>query len=153
VCTTLLSMCLATTAGGLRWRVALPAPREDVWALLATDAGRERFWAETSQQSGKRVELRFADGTTTRLEVLASNAPTSIAVRYFDAKTTFELTSTSGGLTLLEVTADNVLPADTIDVAAGWVSVLLCLKAYVMAGLDLRNHDPRYAWSAGFVDN
>jgi hypothetical protein len=38
-------------------------------------------------------------------------------------------------------------------VAAGWVSVLLALKAAVDFGVDLRNHDPERTWSTGFVDN
>jgi hypothetical protein len=36
---------------------------------------------------------------------------------------------------------------------AGWVSVLLALKAAADFGIDLRNHDPARTWNKGYVDN
>jgi len=33
------------------------------------------------------------------------------------------------------------------------VSVLLALKAVADFGVDLRNHDRRRSWTAGYVDN
>ena len=62
-------MTLAVAPGILRWRVTLPASRERVFETLTTDAGRERFWAEASRQRDNDVELSFADGTTTTLEI------------------------------------------------------------------------------------
>jgi hypothetical protein len=35
---------------------------------------------------------------------------------------------------------------------AGWVSVLLALKAAVDFGVDLRNSDPARRWEDGYVD-
>jgi hypothetical protein len=39
------------------------------------------------------------------------------------------------------------------EVVAGWVSVLMALKAAVDYGIDLRNHDARYCWEEGYVEN
>lgn len=146
-------MGLVVSPGVLRWRVILPASREQVFDVLMTDAGRCRFWAESSNQRGDRVDLRFADGTGTVLEVRSVLRPATIEVRYFGTPTTFALQALTPASTLLEVTADDVDPADQIEVAAGWVSVLLCLKAYLMAGIDLRNHAAPHSWRHGFVDN
>jgi hypothetical protein len=43
--------------------------------------------------------------------------------------------------------------ADRVDVTAGWVSVLLALKAAVDFGVDLRNHDPQRSWEHGYAEN
>jgi hypothetical protein len=39
------------------------------------------------------------------------------------------------------------------EVIAGWVSVLMCLKAAVDFGVDLRAHDPEKHWDNGYVEN
>ena len=36
---------------------------------------------------------------------------------------------------------------------AGWVSVLMAMKAYVDHGVDLRNHNENRVWSNGYADN
>jgi uncharacterized protein YndB with AHSA1/START domain len=146
-------MSIVVGPGVLRWRVALPAAPQRVYELLATDAGRERFWAEASHRDGAAVHLRFADGTATTADILRDHPPQHFALRYFGAATSFELSAAADDATILEVTADGIEPSDQADVAAGWVSVLLCLKAYLLAGVDVRNHDPHRCWHQGFVDN
>ena len=75
------------------------------------------------------------------------------AVEYFGSVTTFELTQDGRGGTDLTLTAAGVPPADRVEMTAGWVSVLLALKAAVDSGVDLRNHDPARTWDQGFADN
>jgi hypothetical protein len=53
-------------------------------------------------------------------------------------------------LTLVDV---GVPAADRAEVVAGWVSVLLALKATVDFGVDLRNHDPQRTWDTGYAEN
>jgi hypothetical protein len=49
---------------------------------------------------------------------------------------------------------DEGVPApDRAEVIAGWVSVLMALKAAADHGVDLFNHDPRRTWTGGFADN
>jgi hypothetical protein len=43
--------------------------------------------------------------------------------------------------------------ADRMEVVAGWVSVLMALKATADYGVDLRNHDLGRSWEQGYVDN
>jgi hypothetical protein len=38
------------------------------------------------------------------------------------------------------------------DNLAGWVTVLLTLKAAADFGVDLRSHDPARTWGQGYVD-
>ena len=38
------------------------------------------------------------------------------------------------------------------EVHAGWLNVLLPLKAWIAHGVDLRNHDPGRTWAQGYVD-
>ena len=42
---------------------------------------------------------------------------------------------------------------DRSEVLAGWVSVLMALKASVDFGIDLRNHNPKWTWDEGYVEN
>jgi hypothetical protein len=52
-------------------------------------------------------------------------------------------------LTLTEVGAP---PKDPAQNQAGWVSVLLALKAAVDFRIGLRNRDSERTWDEGFVD-
>ena len=38
------------------------------------------------------------------------------------------------------------------ELLAGWLNVLLPLKAACDFGIDLRNHDPARTWDRSFVD-
>ena len=146
-------MSIVLGPGALRWKVSLSASIEQVYELLTTDAGRERFWSEASYRSGTRIELRFPDGSSCTADVVREDPPRSFALRYFGTLTTFDLAAVTGNCTVLEVRAHDVPPPDQPDVAAGWVSVLLCLKAHLNAGIDLRNHTASRSWQEGFVDN
>jgi hypothetical protein len=46
-----------------------------------------------------------------------------------------------------------VADGDDAETRAGWVSVLLALKAASDFGVDVRNHDARRTWSQGYCDN
>jgi uncharacterized protein YndB with AHSA1/START domain len=140
--------------GVLRWRVSLPASPQEVFALLATDRGRERFWAERSTTGSDGVVLlEFPSGATGRLEVVAQVAGERLETRYFGTPTTFGLEARQPAGTVLTVTARQVPPDDLVDLSAGWVSVLLNLKAVLASGTDLRNHEAACTWEAGFVDH
>jgi hypothetical protein len=42
---------------------------------------------------------------------------------------------------------------DKRQIAAGWVSWLMAMKAAVDFGVDLRNHDAERTWFDGYADN
>lgn len=58
----------------------------------------------------------------------------------------------SGG-TDLSLHTTGVAAAEHCEVVAGWVSVLIAMKAAIDHGVDLRNHDPARSWATGFLDN
>jgi uncharacterized protein YndB with AHSA1/START domain len=129
----------------VRWRLRLASPPDAVYELLATDAGRARFWAESAVERDGAIEWSFASGLTERGEILEREPGRVFAVRYFGETSRFELAPLDGGTDLMLT--------DTGAEHAGWVSVLLALKAAADFGVDLRNHDPQRTWEQGYCDN
>jgi hypothetical protein len=62
----------------------------------------------------------------------------------------FELVDDGRGGTDLALTDSGVAEQWYAETLAGWVSVLLALKAAVEFGVDLRNHDPARSWDQGY---
>jgi uncharacterized protein YndB with AHSA1/START domain len=142
----------------IRWRLHLASPPEKVYEFLATDAGRARFWAESAVEvtssQGAMIDWRFPDGTVITTEVLNREPGKSFSLRYLGGSTvTFSLESDGTGGTDLTLSDLGVLPQWHAETQAGWVSVLLALKAAVDFNIDLRNHAPERNWEGGFVDN
>jgi hypothetical protein len=120
-----------------------------VHALLATDAGRARFWAESAIETDGAIAFRFPNGYASEARVLASEPSALFALDYFGAAARFELAPDGAGGTDLTLTHGDEHP----DTRPGWVSVLLALTAAADFGVDLRSHDPARSWDQGFVDN
>ena len=138
----------------LRWRLHLISPPGQVHAVLMTDLGRAHFWAESAEEQDGRITWIFPSGETCRGEILENAPPRHFAVRYVsDSVTTFDLTDDGSGGTDLILTSSGVSVENRAEIAAGWVSILLALKAAVDFGVDLRNHDPNRTWNQGYVDN
>ncbi len=138
----------------LTWRLRLSAPPERVYALLATDAGRARFWAESAVEAGGHIRFVFPNGAVWRGQVLTAEPPRRFSLIYYGGSTaTFDLAEDGHGGTDLTLTDEGVPDADFAEVLAGWVSVLLALKAAADFGVDLRNHDPARTWDQGYADN
>jgi hypothetical protein len=133
----------------LRWRLHLGSPPAVIHDLLATPAGRAHFWAEDAPSVGDGISFRFANGMQLTARILVDELPRVFEIEYFGAVTRFTLDSDGDDGTDLTLTSDDQDP----ETAAGWVSVLLTLKAAADFGVDLRNHDPRRTWDQGFVDN
>lgn len=139
-------------AGGpIRWRLHIPAPPIRVFEALTTDAERGRFWAETTERSD-RIHFRFRDGSTFEGRIRELRAPDLFACDYFGGIARFELASDGAGGTDLLLIHTGVAIDDWQETHAGWLNVLLPLKAWVAFGIDLRNHDPTRTWEAGYAD-
>jgi uncharacterized protein YndB with AHSA1/START domain len=136
----------------IRWRLHCKAPPEQLFELLATDAGRERFWAKASRSYAGGFLLSFPDGTEERCEVLENVAPRRFQFSYFGSIVTIELEADGRGGTDLTLVNTDVPDEEFDEVNAGWVSVLLPLKAAADFRVDLRNHDPKRTWREGYVD-
>lgn len=138
----------------IRWRVHLTSPPERVYTALATDLGRASFWAESAVEADGVIHFVFPNGLTWEAEILEAVPARKYSVRYYGGSTaTFLLEDDGRGGTDLTLTDRGVPPADRTEVIAGWVSVLMALKAAVDFGVDLRAHDPDRHWDSGYVEN
>lgn len=140
--------------GAIVWKLRLRSPAEQVYDLLATDAGRARFWAESAVEADGRIQFRFPNGLRHEGRILNAQRPSLFQVEYIGGTTTtFLLEQTPDGGTDLTLKDAGNAPEDRLEVTAGWVSVLLALKAAADHGVDLRNHDSRLCWDQGYAEN
>ena len=138
----------------IRWRLHLHSPVEKVYQVLSTDAGCAGFWAESAVEKDGVIHFVFPSGATWDGQIVFAEPPITFSVTYYcNTETTFHLERGGDGGTDLTLTDTSVPAEDRSEVIAGWVSVLMALKAYVDFGVDLHNHDPARHWDRGFVDN
>ena len=67
--------------------------------------------------------------------------------------TTLDLIDDGRGGTDLRLTDVGQPAEDRTELVAGWVSVLLTLKASVDFSLDLRDHDHRTFWTSAYLEH
>ncbi|MBK8902223.1 MAG: SRPBCC domain-containing protein [Anaerolineaceae bacterium] len=140
--------------GIIRWRLHLRAPVERVYQTLSTDAGRASFWAESAVETNGIIHFIFPNGYTWDAKIVQASAPHLYAVQYIDNSiATFSLAEDGQGGTDLTLTDKGVPEQYRAEVIAGWVSVLLALKAAVDFNVDLRTHDPNRHWDHGYAEN
>ena len=137
----------------IRWRILLPLPIAKAFDLISSDAGRMRFWCEHSETRDNVITLRFPDGEQLRCPILVNEPPRQFVLRYFNqSRLSFHLTALDAQQCELLLEETELDAATRALNEAGWVSVLLALKAATL-GVDLRNHDQQRSWAQGFVDN
>lgn len=139
--------------GVIRWKLHFEASREKVFEALSTDAGRASFWAESATEADGAITFNFLNHPPVTGRVLGCEAGSSFTVEYFGAVTEFSLSDDGKGGTDLTLVASGVPDDERVEVIAGWVSVLMAMKAAVDHGVDLRNHDASRTWSQGYADN
>ena len=138
----------------IRWRLHLKSPPERVYQALSTDDGRASFWAESAVERDGIIHFKFSNYLTWNGRVLDATPPRRYTVLYFNnSVATFDLEDDGQGGTDLTLTDTGVPPEHRTEVIAGWVSVLLALKAAVDFGVDLRAHDRDRNWDSGYVEN
>jgi len=147
-------MIFPSDADVISWRIHLKTSPETVYRFLATDTGRAAFWAEAAVETDGAIHFVFPGGQIWQGKILAQDPPRRFSLVYYGGSiTTFSLSDAGSGGTDLCLTDQGVPPSDRIEVTAGWVSVLMGLKAAADFGIDLRNHDPDRTWEQGFADN
>jgi uncharacterized protein YndB with AHSA1/START domain len=139
--------------GRITWRIHLNSSPSTVFEFLATDTGRSRFWAETSREQDGTITFHFPNGMTTVSVTRTTEPPTRFALTYFGSNLEFLLGDDGNGGA--DLTLTDAAPPDEKrwEIVAGWVSVLLALKAAADFDIDLRNHDPARSWDHGYADN
>jgi len=138
--------------GPIRWRMHIPAPPERVYAALDSDAGRASFWAESAVERDGAVQFVFSGGFRCSAPIVRREPPHEFALDYLGGIARFELAPDEAGGTELLLTHEGVTEAEWQEVHAGWLNVLFPLKAWVLHGVDLRNHDDRRSWEQGYAD-
>jgi uncharacterized protein YndB with AHSA1/START domain len=138
----------------IRWKLHLTSSPQVVYKNLSTDEGRASFWAESAVEQDRVIHFVFPNGAEWKGRILENQPPYTFQVEYYGSSiTTFTLDPDGSGGTDLTLTDEGVPAHDRTEVIAGWVSVLMALKASVDFGVDLRNHDPKRTWDDGYVEN
>ena len=123
--------------------------------MLTTDKGRERFWAEHSATRGKAFTLTFPGKEKLRCAAVECTSPRKFVFKYFNETLVECILKPDGrGGTDLRLTESGYRTnAHRAENYAGWIQVLLCLKAAADHGVDLRNHDAKRTWAKGYCEN
>lgn len=147
-------MTFQQDANTITWRLHFAARVPDVYRTIATNEGRARFWAESAVATGREINFVFPGGQRGRGRILESVPDARYRLEYLDGSiVTFTLQADRAGGTDLTLSDEGVPEELRTEVIAGWVSVLLALKAAVDFDIDLRNHDRHRTWNDGYADN
>src|SRR5215208_6224222 len=138
----------------IEWRVHLNSLPEAVYEAWATDTGRESFWAERSEATPDGFRLTFVGGEVLDARLLEAAPSRRFVFSYFgDSRVAVEFEADVSGGCDVHLIEEHVPEGEHIENYAGWVSVLLGLKAAVDFRVDLRGHDSARSWTQRFVDN
>ncbi len=137
----------------ITWKLLLRADISTIFKLLTTANGREKFWCEEASEAGNQIHFLFPNGQSYIGEIRKSISNKEVHLIYFGSLVKFQLKSLSTGGTELTMVNEGVNEKEYMEMYAGWVSVLLNLKAVADYQCDLRNHNPLKTWDQGYVDN
>ena len=136
-----------------KWKLNLRSSPAEVYRMISTDRGRSKFWADSSIEKNGFIHFKFPGGQTYRSQIIEAQEEAIYKIEYFHSIVTFYLIGNSSGGTDLTLKNEQVPPEEYNDSYAGWISVLLNLKAVVDYQVDLRNHNPDKTWDRLYVDN
>ena len=146
-------MSFQSEPGTIRWKMHFTSPQEKVFAALATDSGRARYWAESAPEVNGTITFHILNYEPFSGSVLNRKEPSLFALEYFGTVVEFSLQGDGQGGTDLSLVATQVDESIRMEMVAGWVSVLMAMKAAVDHGVDLRNHEASRSWGDGYADN
>ena len=146
-------MSFQAEKGVIRWKMHFLSPKEKVFSALATDEGRARYWGESAPEVNGQVFFHILGYEPFSGRVLEKKEPSHFVLEYFGTIVEFSLQDDGNGETDLSLLATEVDESIRIEMIAGWVSVLMAMKAAVDHGVDLRNHDESRTWGDGYADN
>lgn len=138
--------------GAIHWRIHVSVSPDRVFGALDSDDGRASFWAESAVEADGYIHFRFINGVELRSRLLERRAGSVFELEYFGSAARFDLKPDGVGGTDILLTHDRVRDEDWQEVHAGWLNVLFPLKAWLVHGVDLRNHDPARLWEDGYAD-
>ncbi|MEM8510203.1 MAG: SRPBCC domain-containing protein [Bacteroidota bacterium] len=137
----------------IKWKLCLQSAPSKVFTYLTSKEGIERFWAEKAAIKDGHIQFSFPNNQRYASKILNQEPNRNFRIEYFNSIVDLNLSENEFGGTRLEVVNSNVEKEEYLANYAGWVSVLMTLKAAIDFGVDLRNHDPQKTWDDGYVDN
>ncbi len=137
----------------ITWKLNLKSDPNLVFKLLTTSNGRSKFWCENTAKKGNLIHFLFPNGQTYDSQIIETIPNKEFHLDYFNSLVKFILIPSENGGTDLTLINENVSESDFSEINAGWISVLMNLKAIADFQCDLRNHDPKKTWDQGYADN
>lgn len=137
----------------ITWKMSLNSAPSKIFEMLTTDHGRESFWCEKSVEENDHIVFHFPNGMDYRGKIHQKIENEIFKLDYFDSLVSFDIQSNTDGTTDLRLSNTEVHENEYAEVLAGWVSVLMNLKAVCDCDVDLRNHDKSKTWDHGYADN
>ncbi|NNF36972.1 MAG: hypothetical protein HKN68_22910 [Saprospiraceae bacterium] len=136
----------------IRWKLKLTSPKERVYHMLSTGEGRASFWAESAIEKEGFIHFVFPNGQEYLSRIINNRKCEEFSIDYFGSVATFMLKEEKEH-TILSLLNQDVDGQEINEVNAGWVSVLMSLKAACDYNIDLRNHSSECHWDNGYVEN
>lgn len=137
----------------IHWKLHFSSPVSKVYQALNTEEGRSSFWAESAPEVEEHVHFQILNYPIYESKIIDRKENEYFKIDYFGTEVTITLRESKKGGTILNLFAFVTDPELKQEMTAGWVSVLMAMKAAVDFGVDLRNHSERHTWGQGFVDN
>ncbi|MBN8285087.1 hypothetical protein [Zoogloea sp.] len=115
--------------------------------------GRAAYWAESAPEVDGVITFHMLNYEPFAGRILKRVEPSMFTVEYFGTAVEFSFFGDVTGGTGLSLVASLVDELFRWKMAAGWVSVLMAMKAAGDHGVDRRNHDPSSSRSDSYADN
>lgn len=135
----------------IKWSLHIERTPKEVYEILDSSFHRSKFWAESAEEHYGEIHFIFINGMTHVARILERRSPEEWSIEYFGGRCSFRMDPDGSGGTDVRLTHEYG-GSDLHEVSAGWLNVLLPLKAWTQFGIDLRNHDPCRTWDQGYVD-
>ena len=145
-------MPIPSTADTVLWRIHCRTHRDRVFALFDSDDGRASFWSASAVEVDGVIQFRAKNGNRWESPIVERIPGRRLSINY-GGLVTFDLEDAEDDGTDLTLTHTGFDPQDRDDVLAGWINILLPLKARADFDVDLRNSDPARDWAHGYVDH
>ena len=139
--------------GVINWKMHFNSPCDVVFSALSTNEGRATFWAESAPEETGIITFNILGYPPSSARILVCHRASLFKLEYFGTIAEISLDSNRSGGTDMTLRATNVPESIRTEMIAGWVSVLMSMKAAVDHGIDLRNHDTARTWNLGYADN
>lgn len=137
----------------VKWKIHLKSGPDAVFRFLTSAQGREKFWSEKAPERNGFIYFTFPNGERYDSKILNVTPNKEFSIEYFNSVVHIGLEPAKDNGTHLTLINEGILDDQYLDIHAGWVSVLLNLKAAVDFKCDLRNHDKNRTWNEKYVDN